>query len=106
MNDEKYEKALKNARWVALFVLVLVIIMFVVNIASGTMTTVQMIFGIIQMALLIATAVGMKQRAMYGPLCGVIVSILMVLALDLIDIIIGICYLIDNINIMRHMKNN
>ena len=53
MNDEKYEKALKNARWVALFVLVLVIIMFVVNIASGTMTTVQMISGIIQMALLI-----------------------------------------------------
>lgn len=106
MNDEKYEKALKNARWVALFVLALVIIMFVINIAGGTMTTVQIISGIIQMALLIATAVGMKQRAMYGPICGVIVSILMILALGLIDIIIGICYLIDNINIMRHMKNN
>ena len=106
MNDEKYEKALKNARWVALFVLALVIIMFVINIAGGTMTTVQIISGIIQMALLIATAVGMKRRAMYGPICGVIVSILMILALGLIDIIIGICYLIDNINIMRHMKNN
>lgn len=65
MNDEKYEKALKNARWVALFVLVLVIIMFVLQIVSGQMKTVTMISGIIQMALLIATAYGMKQRAMY-----------------------------------------
>lgn len=30
----------------------------------------------------------------------------MILALDLIDTIIGIFYLIDNINIMRKMKNN
>lgn len=65
MNDEKYEKALKNARWVALFVLVLVIIMFVLQIVSGQMKTVTMISGIIQIALLIATAHGMKQRAMY-----------------------------------------
>ena len=65
MNDENYEKALKNARWVALFVLVLVIIMFVLQIVSGQMKTVTMISGVIQMELLIATAHGMKQRAMY-----------------------------------------
>ena len=69
MNDEKYEKAMKNARWVALFVLVLVIIIFVLQIVSGQMKTITMISAIIQMALLIATAHGMKQRAMYGPIC-------------------------------------
>lgn len=106
MNDEKYEKALKNSRWVALFLLVLVMILFVITIANGQMTTVKMICAIIQMVLLIATAAGIKQRALYGPICGVIVSILMILALDLIDIIIGICYLIDNINIIRQMQNN
>ena len=105
MDVEKYEKALKNARFVAIFVLVLVIIMFVLQIIFGQMSIVTMISGIAQMALLIATAHGMKQRAMYGPICGIIVSILMILALNLIDIIIGICYLIDNINIMRKMKN-
>ena len=62
MDNEKYEKALKNARWVALFILVLVIIIYVIGIISGQMSAVQMVSGIIQMILLIATAVGMKKR--------------------------------------------
>lgn len=106
MDTEKYEKALKNARWVALFILALVVIFAVVSMATGKMTTVQLISTIFQIILLIATAIGMKKQAMYGPICGVIVSILMILAFDILDIIIGICYLIDNINIMRQMKNN
>lgn len=65
MNDEKYEKALKNARWVALFILVFVIIAFILQIVIGKMKTVTMISSIIQMALLIATAHGMKQKSMY-----------------------------------------
>lgn len=69
MTDEKYEKALKNARWVALFILVLVIIIFIFQIANGQMKTITMISSIIQIILLIATAHGMKQRAMYGPIC-------------------------------------
>jgi hypothetical protein len=106
MDDEKYEKALKNAKWVALVILVLVIIIFILQMVSGQMKTVTMISGIIQMALLIATAYGMKQKEMYGPICGVIVSILLILSLDIISLIIGICYLFDNINIMRKMKDN
>lgn len=106
MNNEKYEKGLKSAFRVAIFFLILVIILFVVIIATGKMTTTLMVSSIIQMILLIATAVGIKQRALYGPICGIIVSILMIMALNLIDIIIGVCYLIDNINIIRYMKNN
>ena len=50
MDDEKYEKALKNAKWVALVILVLVIIIFILQMVSGQMKTVTMISGIIQMA--------------------------------------------------------
>lgn len=69
MEDEKYEKALKDARLVALILLVLIIIFFVILLAGGRMKPVTMVSGIIQMILLIATAHGMKQRAMYGPIC-------------------------------------
>ena len=106
MNNEKYEKKLKDAFAVAIFILILVIILFVITLSTGKMTNILMVSSIIQMVLLIATAVGIKQRVLYGPICGVIVSILMILALDIFDIIIGICYLIDNINIIRYMKNN
>lgn len=106
MDQEKFEKALKNARAVALFLLALVIILFIFRIAMNQITTIQIISIVIQLILLIATALGMKKRALYGPICGIIVSILMILALDLVDIIIGICYLIDNIKIIKYMNNS
>ncbi|MEG2348496.1 MAG: hypothetical protein RSB67_02480 [Clostridia bacterium] len=112
MNNEKYEKLLKNALGVAIFLLVLFIIMFIFNIANTTLNTINTIsiisyiLRILQIALLIATIVGIKKRALYGPLSGIIVSILMILSLDLISIIIGIFYLIDTIRIFKHMKNN
>ncbi|MBR6033733.1 MAG: hypothetical protein IKP28_03220 [Clostridia bacterium] len=105
MDDEKYEKALKNAATVAIVVLVLVAIATVLYIVSGKASTVQIISCFIQIALLLATISGMKQKAIYGPLCGIIVAILMILALNLLDIIIGILYLIDNIRILKYMKD-
>ena len=105
MTEEKYIKALKNAQIVAIVVLVIVVVCFVILLVTRSLTPVRIISTIVQIGLLIATFIGMRQQAMYGPICGIIVSILMILALDLIDIIIGVCYLIDNINIMRYMKN-
>lgn len=69
MDDENYEKGLKSARIVAFVVLALVIIEFIFLIVTGQMKTATMISGIIQMALLVATAHGMKEKAMYGPIC-------------------------------------
>lgn len=100
------EKLLKNSKWVAIIILVLVILLFIATIIGKQLTTTKLISFIIQIALLVATAVGMKQHSLYGPICGVIVSILLILSLDIFSLIIGICYLIDNINIIRHMKNN
>ncbi len=106
MDNEKYENGLRSAFAVAIFFLILAIIIFVASFFTGKMTPVLLISCIIQIALLIATAVGIKQKALYGPICGIIVSILMILTFSIIDLIIGVCYLIDNINIIRYMQNN
>ena len=106
MDNEKYENGLRSAFAVAIFFLILAIIIFVASFFTGKLTPILLISYIIQIVLLITTAVGIKQKALYGPICGIIVSILMIMAFNLIDTIIGVCYLIDNINIIRHMQSN
>ena len=105
MYDDKYVKSLKNAKFVAIFLLVLVVIALIINLASGV-TYMPLILGrLFQIALLIGTAVGMSNEATYGPICGIIVSILLILAFDILDVALGICYLIDNVKILKQMNN-
>lgn len=101
-----YEKAIKNAKWFAVGILVLAIIVFCFNAFNGKLNTLSTVIGIAQIVLIIATIKGINDEKMYGAVCGIIVSILIILNFDIISIIFGILYLIDCIKLVNYMKNN
>lgn len=105
MDEQKFEKTLKDAKWVSIIVLVLALIMTFINLYSGALKGLSIITTILQIALLLGTIIGCNNRMMYGPVCGVIVAILMILSFSIIDIIIGILYLVECINLIKYMKN-
>ena len=101
-----YEKAIKNAKWFAVGILVLAIIVFGLRVFGGTLDTLSIVIGIAQLIVIIATIKGLNDNQMYGAICGIIVSVLLMLNRDIISIIFGILYLIDCIKIIKYMKNN
>lgn len=105
MDEQKFEKTLKDVKWFSIIVLVLALIMTFMNLSSGSLKGLTIITTILQVALLLGTIIGCNNRMMYGPVCGVIVAILMILSFNIIDIIIGILYLVECINLIKYMKN-
>ena len=101
-----YEKAIKNAKWFAVGILVLALIAFCIRILGGTSSSLTIILGIAQLVVIIATIKGLNDEQMYGAVCGIIVSVLLMLNRDIISIIFGILYLIDCIKLVNYMKNN
>ena len=101
-----YEKAIKNAKWFAVGILVLAIIEFCLRAFAGTLSTLSIIIGIAQLIIIIATIKGLNDNQKYGAVCGIIVSVLIILNFDIISIIFGILYLIDCIKLLNYMKNN
>lgn len=73
---------------------------------GGTLNTLSIIIGIAQLLVIIATIKGLNDNQKYGAICGIIVSVLLMLNRDIISIIFGILYLIDCIKLMNYMKNN
>lgn len=105
MDEQKFEKTLRDVKGVAIIVIVLVAIMFFMNLSAGALKGLAIVIPILQVALCLGTVVGCNNRMMYGPVCGVVVAILMILSFSIIDIIIGILYLVECINVIRYMKN-
>lgn len=105
MGEQKFEKTLKDVKGVSIIVIILVAIMFFMNISSGALKGLALIIPIFQIALCLGTILGCNNRMMYGPICGVVVAILMILSFTIIDIIIGILYLVECINLIKYMKN-
>ena len=105
MDEQKYEKTLKDAKWFSIIVLVLVLIMFFINLSSGALKGLAIVSVILQIALLLGTIIGCSNRMPYGPICGLVVAILMILSFSIIDIILGVLFLIECINLIRYMKN-
>lgn len=101
-----YEKAVKNAKWFAVGILVLAIIAFCLRAFGGTLDTLSIVVGIAQLVVIIATIKGLNDNQMYGAVCGIVVSVLLMLNRDIISIIFGILYLIDCIKLVNYMKNN
>lgn len=101
-----YEKATQNAKWFAVGILVLAIIAFCLRACGGTLNTLSIIIGIAQLLVIIATIKGLNDNQKYGAICGIIVSVLLILNRDIISIIFGILYLIDCIKLINCMKNN
>ena len=101
-----YEKAIKNAKWFAVGILVLAIIAFCLRAFGGTLNTLSIVITIAQLAVIIATIKGLNDNQIYGAVCGIIVSVLLMLNRDIISIIFGILYLIDCVKLVNNMKNN
>lgn len=104
MNEEKFEKTLKDVKWTSIVILILVVILYILTISTADFKIIQMVSFVLQVLLLVATAIGCENKMMYGPVCGTIVSILMILSLSIIDMIIGIFLLIECINLIRYLK--
>lgn len=100
-----YEKAINNAKWFAVGILVLALISFGLKIFGGNSTFLTVILGIAQLVVIIATIKGLNDEQMYGAICGIIVSVLLMLNRDIISIIFGILYLIDCIKLVNYMRN-
>jgi len=105
MDEQKFEKTIKDVKWVAIVLLILFSIVFVVNLSSGELTTLVVLINIADLALLLITAIGCSKKLMYGPICGIVVSILLILSFDILSIIIGICLLVECVNVIRYMKH-
>ena len=105
MDEQKFEKTLKDAKWFAVLLLVLNLIVFFIYFSTGDLNGISIIIKFFQFALFLGTIIGCNKRMMYGPICGVVVSILMILNFNLLDIIIGILYLIECTNLIKYMKN-
>ena len=101
-----YEKAVKNAKWFAVGLLVLAIIVMIFRTVGGIVNPLIFVVGILEIAFIIATIKGLNDEKMYGAICGIIVSALLMLSMDIISLIFGILYLIDCIKILQYMKNN
>ena len=106
MNEEKFEKTIKDLKWFSIILLVLQLIGLVIICLQAPINTVVLISYIIQMILLVVTIVGCNQKKIYGPIFGVIVSILLILPLpiSIIDMVLGIACLIECINLIRYMS--
>lgn len=105
MDEQKFEKTLKDAKWFGVLLLIFNLIILFANISNGTFTGLAIIIKCLQIVLFLGIIIGCSKRMMYGPICGVIVSILMILSFSIIDIILGIIYLIECINLIKYMKN-
>ena len=109
MDELKFEKSIKNAKWFAVGLLVLALIGFIFQImavmaSTSSATLFAILLRSVQISLIIATIKGCNDKKIYGPVCGIIVSILLIMAMDIVDIILGILYLIDCIKLVTYMK--
>lgn len=104
MDEQKFEKSIKNAKWFAVGIMVLIIIVFVLSLFVIKPTTTSIIMRIVQLAICVGAIIGFSKRTMLGPICGIIVSIFLILSFS-IELIFGILYLIDCIKIIKYMKN-
>ena len=104
MDEQKFEKTLKDVKYFSIIVLVLGLIMFFMAIPSGILNGLSFLLIILQIALLAGTIIGCDNRMMYGPICGTIVAISLIISFSLIDIILGVFLLIECIKLIRYMK--
>jgi len=101
-----YEKAVKNAKWFAIGILVLVVIAFCIRIFQGSLSLLPIVLVIAQLVVIIMAIKGLNDNQRYGAICGIIVSVLLMLTSNIIIFIFGILYLIDCIRLLNYMNHN
>ena len=105
MDEQKYEKILKDVKWSSIILFVLVSFLLCINIMSGNLSGLSAVVVVIRIVLLLLTIVGCNNKMLYGPICGVVVAILMILSFSIVAIIIGFAYLLECISLIKYMQN-
>ena len=105
MDEQKYENILKDVKWSSIILLVLVSFLLCINIMSGNLSGLSAVVVVIRIVLLLLTIVGCNNEMLYGPICGVVVAILMILSFSIVAIIIGVAYLLECISLIKYMQN-
>ena len=117
MTEKKYESLLKGVRNFSFLLLVLAFIS-IFPFLEGELNWVAIISLIFQAFLLLATIIGCSNRKIYGPICGVINAILMIIStflnigtldtfeiiLCVLDSLLGVVFLIVCIMLIKYMK--
>lgn len=104
MENEKINGQFKATMWFSIILIAIAIVILIATIFNSTYSTITIVSYIFQLLLLIATAIGCGMKKKFGLICGIIVGILMILSLSLLDIIIGICFIINCAGILKQLK--
>ena len=99
------DKLFNNSKWFAVGLLVLVLIVFIVSFSGNKYTTITIVVHIGMIVALIGTIIGCNNQTMLGPICGIMVCVLMVIFGGLIEKVFGILYLIDCIKLIKGLNS-
>ena len=105
MEPDKIEKRIKEAKIVGIIFFILNLIILIFFIVLNQMTPALLFFRCATLTIIVGSILGYYQRKTFGPICGIIVSILLILSFGILDVILGVCYLVDNITLLKYIKN-
>ena len=103
MTEEKFEKNIKSLKCIAIIFCSFVTLTLIIRFAEGTIGY-DIIDFILSFSLYLAIAIGCHNKKMYGPICGIIQSVLLITTFNTTSCIYGICILTLSINILRYMN--
>lgn len=105
-SQEKIDKKFKNTLIFAIIILIIVLWGGFLKIYLGGITASQIVIWLIEIIILFFAMFGCIRKKKYGAICGVIISIILILALDIIDIVFGLIYLFYCISLLNKIKEN
>ena len=112
MNEEKFEKTIKDLKWFSIILLGWKFIDFAILCSQikiySFVLVYFIIYYIIRMTLLMVTIIECNKKKIYGPIVGIIDSILLQFPFKMIIInaILGIACLIECISLIRYMSKD
>lgn len=104
MENEKLEKTIKDAKLASIIILIIKILHTLSLFASQYVPTTSKVISLMIVILLLVSIIGYKDKRMYGPIFGCIVSVLFILSADLLSLIVGIGLLVDCIYIIKNLR--
>ena len=102
MTEEKFEKNIKSLKNGAICFGIFVAAALILTLAQGNVGY-EIIDYILSFCLYIAIAIGCHNKKIYGPICGIIQAVLLIITFRVTSLAMGICILRLSIDIIRYM---
>lgn len=103
MDENEYKKLLKQTK-IFLIILAIIVCINAWMIFQTTLNMSTIVGIIIDLALIILTYKGSANLKMYGPICGIILSIFLIITGTVPNIILGIAFILDCKKIIKYIK--